>query len=315
MLHPLVFNLLVLIASLYLLYKSADLLIYGISHYAKKMGLSDAIIGLVVVAMAASSPEIISALTGFASGETSIGYGTILGTNMVHAGFAIGILALIFKKIKLDREIFASERLFLWLILMLPFLLIILGSGLSRTDGAILVLVFVIYLLNLWRAEGTLGKLKKNVKLKTIWRDSAIFLGCLTALMLSGRWLVFSAVNIADYFSIPSYFIALTVIGIGTTLPDIAVEFRSEKRKHGGIGMGDLIGSLAIELLLFFGIVALISPITINLKEAGNALFFLAIAITFLILLLKQKEITWKHGLVFLGMYFVFLIIEIWRIA
>ncbi len=153
------------------------------------------------------------------------------------------------------------------------------------------------------------------MKLGTIWRDAAIFLGCLIALMLSGRWLVFSAINIADYFYIPPYFIALTVIGIGTTLPDIAVELRALKRKHMGIGVGDLIGSLAIELLLFFGIVALISPIKINLWEAGNAFLFLAAAITFLIILLKRKEITWKHGLVFLGLYFVFLVIEIARIS
>ncbi|HLC32907.1 MAG TPA: sodium:calcium antiporter [Candidatus Nanoarchaeia archaeon] len=313
--HPLVFNLLVLLASLFVLYKAADLLVFGISDYAKRLGLSDAIIGLVVVAMAASAPEIISALTGFLSGETGVGYGTILGTNMIHAAFALGLLALMCGKLTIEKSIFTRERLFLWIALMLPFVLAVLGRELSRIDGAILVLAFIIYLVNLWRAEGTLGKLKKNVRLQNIWKDAFIFLGCLAALMLSGRWLVFSAVNLAYYFSIPAYFVALTVIGIATTLPDMAVEFRAEKRKHASLGMGDLLGSLAIELLLFFGIVALISPIEIDLYEAGNALFFLAASITLLIFWLKKKTLSWKHGLVFLGLYAVFLAVEIWRIA
>ena len=309
--HPVAFNSLILLASLFVIYKSADLLVLGISDYARKLGLSDAIIGMVVVAMAASLPEIVSALTGFANNQVNIGIGTILGTNMVHAAFALGALTFLTKKIRLKKTIFSRQRLLLWLILMLPFVLATIGEELSRIDGTILIAAFLLYLTLLWKKEGTLGKLKKNVKLKTIWRDATIFLGCLLALMLSGKWLVFSAINIAHAFSIPAYFIALTIIGIGTTLPDIAVELRAIN-KHPSIGMGDLLGSLMIELLLFFGIVALISPIP--LAHAGNALFFLATAISLLVLWLDQ-ELTWKHGLAFLTLYFLFLAIEIWKVT
>src|SRR3990167_10348197 len=106
--HPLIFNPLVILASLVLLYLSADYLVDGISNYAKKLGLSDAIIGLVVVAMAASAPEIISSLSGFASGKTSVGIGTILGTNIIHAAFALGLVALVMGKIKLEPTIFSK---------------------------------------------------------------------------------------------------------------------------------------------------------------------------------------------------------------
>ena len=190
--HPLLFNSVVLIASLYILFKSADLIVYGISDYAKKLGLSDAIIGLVIVAMAASAPEIISALTGFLTGQDSIGFGTIIGSNMVHAGLALGFLCVLGKKIKLEPNIFTKKRLFMWIALMLPFILVLtdpllgLEPALSRIDGAIMVLAFCVYLYTLWKLEGTVGKLKKDVKFKTIWRDVAIFLGALAALLLAG---------------------------------------------------------------------------------------------------------------------------------
>lgn len=312
--HPLAFNIPVLIASLYILFKSADLLVDGISDYAKKFGLSDAIIGLVVVAMAASAPEIISSLNGFLSNSVGVGYGTIIGTNMVHAAFSLGLVTILGRKIKLEPTIFTRERLPIWVALMLPFILALDGQ-LSRPDGAILVIAFCAYLLNLWRLEGTFGKIKKNVPLKSIWNDVLIFLGCFVALMLSGKWLVFSSVQIGKYFAIPEYFIALTIISIGTTLPDIAVELKALRKKHAQIGLGDLLGSLIIELLLFFGLVALFSPITVNLAQAANALIFLCTSLTLMMFLMNRKELTWKHGLVFAGLYLAFLSIEIWNVV
>ena len=311
--HPLVFNIIVLAASLYILFKSADLIVDGISDYAKKLGLSDAIIGLVVVAMAASAPEIISSLTGFLAGSEGVGYGAIIGSNMVHAAFALGLVAVLGRKIEIEPSIFTKQRMAMWLALMLPFLLALDGE-LSRPDGAVLVLAFVIYLLYLWKIEGTFGKIKKNVQLKRLWKDCVIFLGGFLALMLAGRWLVFSSVQLARYFSVPEYFVALTVIGVGTTIPDLTVEIKALFKKHASIGLGDLLGSLVIELLLFFGLVAVVKPIKVDLLQAANALIFLAIAITTLLYWMNRKTLTWRQGLVFLGIYAAFLAVEIYKI-
>lgn len=311
--HPLVFNTLVIFASLYILFKSADLIVHSISSYARKMGLSDAIIGLVVVAMAASAPEIISSATGFFSGEGEVGLGTLLGNNMVHSALALGILCLIGGKIKLEPNIFTKQRFAMWLALMLPFVLAADGL-LSRPDGVVLLTAFTIYLLYLWKIEGTLGKIKKDVKFKHIWQDSIIFLGCLAALMLSGRWLVFSAVQIANYFEISTYFIGLTVIGIFVTVPDFAIEIRSLYKKHASIGLGDLLGSLIIELLLLLGVVATIKPLPLDLSQAINAIFFLVLSITLMMFWMSKKHLTRKHGMILLLIYVVFMAVEIWKV-
>jgi len=312
--HPALFHGIIVLASLFVLFKAADLLVEGISGYAQKLGLSDAIIGLVVVAMAASSPEIISSITGFVTGQGAVGFGTIIGANMVHVGFALGILALFGRRTSLEAGIFSQQKLMMWAALMLP-LLLALDGELSRVDGVLLILAFCIYLGKLWQLEGTLGRMKKNVQFKTLWRDAFVFLGCLAAVLLAGRWLVFSSVELARQFDIPAYFIALTIIGIGTTMPDIAVEIKSLFKARAAIGLGDLLGSLMIELLLFFGIIALIQPLEVNVATVANAFFFLALSITTLMLLMHRKELTWKHGLLFLSYYAAFISIEIWKIA
>ncbi|MBW3019291.1 hypothetical protein KY329_03855 [Candidatus Woesearchaeota archaeon] len=315
--HPLVFNTIVILLSFFIIYKAADLLIYGITRYARKLGLSDAIIGLVVLAIAASSPEIISSLTGFLKGDTGVGFGAILGSNMVHAGLAIGLVAIIGKKVKIEPNIFTKKRFLMWTALMLPFILIladvIIGRKptLGRIDGIIMIGAFVVYLAWLWRMEGTLGKIKKNVKFKNIWRDAFIFLGCLVAIILSGRWLVIGSINIAHELSIPTFFIALTIIGIGTTLPDLIIELKSVKKKHASLGLGDLLGSLTIELVFFLGLVALIHPIQIDLMQALNAMIWLVLAITAIMMFLKRKALTRTQGVLLLSMFVVYMAIEV----
>ncbi|RMD57993.1 sodium:calcium antiporter [Candidatus Woesearchaeota archaeon] len=311
--HPLVFNTLVLIASLYILIKSADLIVDSISSYARKLGLSDAIIGLVVVAMAASSAEIVSSVTGFITGYEEIGLGTVLGNNMIHAALALGLLATFGGKIKLEPNIFTKQRLAMWLALMLPFVLAADGL-LSRSDGVVLLTAFALYLLYLWKIEGTFGKIKKDVKIKNIWQDALIFLGCFAALLLAGRWLVFSSVQIADYFNISEYFVGLVLISLVVTADDFAIELKSLFKKHSSIGLGDLLGSLLIELLLLLGIVSVIKPLEINVPQVLNALIFLSLSITVMMSWMNKKYLTRKHGLILIGLYAAFITIEIWKI-
>ena len=311
---PYFFNITVILASLYVLFKSADLLVYGITNYAKRFGLSDYLIGLVVVAMAASMPEIIASFMGLEYKQAGILFGVIIGSNMVHLALSIGVLTLIGKKINIECKILDKALFPMWIMLMMPFLLISDGQ-LTRPDGIILVGLFIMYVMMLWKQEGTFGKLKKKVQIKHLWKDALIFLGCLAALMLAGRWLVFGAVNLANLFSISPYFIALTIIGIGTTLPDFAIELKSLFKKHEAIGIGDVLGSLAIEMVLYFGLLAIFNPIEADVNNFLAAGIFLMISITLMLYFIKQKVITWKHGLLLLAIYAAFILVEVYKIA
>lgn len=311
--NPYVVNTFIVLASLYILFKAADLMVFGITNYAKKLGLSDYLIGLVVIAMAASAPEIIASIMGLEYGGSGIVFGAIIGSNMVHMALAVGVLAVIGKRINVECKILGKALFPMWVMLMLPFVLAADGV-LSRPDGVVLIGLFVVYIGFLWRQEGTFGKIKKRVMLGSLWRDAFVFLGCFVALLLAGRWLVFGAVNLANLVSLTPYFISLTVIGIGTTIPDFAIELRSLFRKHEAIGMGDILGSLVIELILYFGILSLVRPLMIDFSNFWSAAIFLIGSISFMLYIISQKILTWKHGIILLGIYTAFLGTELFKV-
>ncbi len=309
MLDPVLFNTFVLLISLLIVFKGADLVVYGITRYARKLGLSDLLIGLVVVALAASMPEIIAALTGLMLGQEDVLFGTMLGTNLVHLTLVLGVLALIGKKIKLEAGLLNNRIWVLGAVLLIPFALMLDGN-LNRVDGIILVALYAIYLGWLWNRETSMHALKKRVLLKTIARDGLIFILSLIAILLSGRWLVFSSLNLAMLAGIPAYFISLTMIAFAGALPDFAVGLRSVFRGHQDVGVGDVLGSVTLELLLFFGLVGLLHPLAVDVPTVLPAMIALAFALGFVLWRVSQKSMTWKHGLVLVGIYIAFIAFE-----
>ncbi len=155
----------VIVASLLILSRSANWIIYGITRYAKKLGLSDALIGLFVISLAASLPEIIAAIMGLIMGAEDITFGTLIGTNMVHLALVTGVLSLVGKKISLECKILEKSKLLILGLLILPFLLMSDGE-LTRPDGILLITGFLLYLFVLWKKEGSFGQIKKVVNLK-----------------------------------------------------------------------------------------------------------------------------------------------------
>lgn len=311
--QPLLIHPLIILASLFILFKAADLIIFGISNYAKKLGLSDYLIGLVVVAMAASMPEVIAALTGLLLDDQGVMLGAILGTNMVHLALVTGMLVLIGRKMSVECEILDKSLPLVWGFMLLPFVLMLDGT-LSRIDGIILIAVFGVYIVNLWRQEGTLGRIKKDVKLRTLWRDGAVFIGSLIALLLAGMYFVRSTVELSHIAGIPTFFIALTVIAVASALPDFAVGIRAVLGGHQDIGIGDVLGSTLIEFLLFFGVVALVKPLEVDVAGLLSSFIFLAVASTALMYFIYKKRIDWRHGLFMVALYLAFIGVELYKI-
>lgn len=307
--NPFLFNAAILAASIFIIFKAADYVVEGISSYAKKLGLSDYLVGFLIVSMVASAPEIVASFNGILMQDLDVTFGTILGTNMIHLVLILGILILFARKVVLRSPVLEKYRVILMLFYALPILLISDGQ-LSRPDGVVLLAAFAFYIFFVWSIEGTLGKLKKEVKLKAIWKDALLFILAILAVLLAGRWLVYSAVNLANLLKIPTFFVALTVIAFSSALPDFAIMFRALRRKHFEIGAGEALGSALFELLFYFGLISTIYTITITFSKIMFVSILLLISIGILLFNLRRK-VTWRLGLILVLIYLVFISFEI----
>ncbi|MBW3023242.1 sodium:calcium antiporter [Candidatus Woesearchaeota archaeon] len=308
--YPLISNIVILALSFIIVIKASDLIVFGMSEYARKFGISDYLIGFLVIAVGMSLPEFMSAITGAVAKDSGIVFGTILGSNIITLTLVLGVLAIAGKKINLESKLLKETGNYMIPLAIFPFVLFI-NKYLSRIDGIILIAVFLGYVVMLWRKEGTFGKLKKDVKLEKFWKDALVFIGSLVALLLAARWLVFSSINIANQMHVSSYLIALTVIGIGASLPDLIVQIKAIKTGHHNIGFGNILGSTLAKMLLLLGIVALITPFQLNISKLLIALIFYVISMAFVLFLIKNKEMDYRHGMILVAIYLVFMALQI----
>jgi cation:H+ antiporter len=308
--NPLYFHLVIIVASLAIIVKAADYLVEGVTSYSEKLGLSDYITGMIVVALAASVPELVSSLTGLFVGESGVIFGTIIGSNVAGLAVGLGVLALVGRKITLKSKVLTQTEMIIFFFSMVPFILLA-DNQVSRLDGLVLVLLYFSFVVILWIKEGEIGGIKKQVKLTNLWKDGLLFIIALAAILLSARWMVFSAIEASRLLGISPYYVSLVVIGIGSTIPDLTVSIKAILQGHQDVGIGDTLGSTITKSLLFLGIFALIRPLEINFAILLTAVVFFVIIQGIVFYFTEEGSMKWNHGLMLLIIYISFLIIEL----
>lgn len=307
--YPLVYLLVIITFSILIVLQSSRMILLGITQWAKKFGLSDYLIGLFVIALVASFPELVAAIFGSIEGEPGLVMGTIIGSNIGGLTLVLGIMAIVGKKLNIKSKLFDKVKWVVLLFTILPVLLLFDGQ-LGRIDGAILVAAYLVYLVFLWKKEGELGSLH-HVKLKLIWKHGLIFILAMGAMLLAGRWLVYSSTEAAQILNIPSFLIGTFLIGIISQIPDLTVVLRSELQGHKDVGMGDLLGSTITKSLLFLGVLAIIFPMALPFSTILISAIILTLSIALVLFFMKEGTITWKHGLLMIGIYVVFVVLEL----
>jgi len=307
--NPLLLNILILAASLFVLVRAADLVVLGISNYARKFGISEYLVGFLVVSVGMSTPEFVSSLMGSLQNNSGVVVGSFFGAVTAALLLILGVSAIIGKKISLESRLLRESRHYFLILAALPVVFILTG-GISRLEGVVLICAFFGFVIYLWRREGTFGQLR-NVKIKMLWRDAFIFLGALVAMLLAARWMVFSAIKVSEIAGINSFLVALVVIGIGSSLPDLTVQLRSIKTGHTHIAFGDILGSTLVDMLLFMGIVAVINPIVINARSMILSVIFYLGGLALVLWLIKNREMDYRHGILMVFFYAMFIVLEI----
>ncbi len=306
----LIYLIIIAVLSLFVILKSASYAITAISNYAKQTGISDYIIGFLVVSIGTSLPDLTTAITASWINKGELIVGNVIGANIVDVFLVIGLMAVIARKINVKGDIISKT---IPTIMFMVFLPLVLGfDGIfSRVDGIVLLLAYSVYIYLLIRKEGEIGHVKKQVELRSIILDMVIFIIAIVALLLSVRWLVFSSILISDILNIPMFVFGLIFLAVATTSPELLIGIKSVLKGRSNIGFGEILGSVVANLSLVLGVAAVINPITFSRFDFFIASSFMLFGTFFIVYLIKKKEVNWKHGIMALLMYVIFILFEV----
>ncbi|MCF7807852.1 MAG: calcium/sodium antiporter [Candidatus Marinimicrobia bacterium] len=255
-------NSIIIAISAGLLFYGAEWLVKGGTHLAQQFGVKPMIIGLTVVAFGTSTPEfVVSLIANVWQDSSSIAIGNIIGSNITNIGLILGFSGLIFP-IALHYKKIYKGLYFLFAISLLLYGLSLDGL-VDRVDGLIMVAILIGYIIYLYRNPEQAPDEEFDSDSGPITKNVLLVLGGSAALAV-GAWLfVESAVWIADEFGIPKIVIGLTIVAVGTSLPELATSLVAALRKHGEISVGNIIGSNVFNILFIMGGVGAIKPLNV----------------------------------------------------
>jgi len=313
-----IFTYLFLALGFVLLIKGADLLVEGASSLAKKLGISTLVIGLTIVAFGTSAPELIVNLFASFQGNPDIAIGNILGSNIANILLILGISAVIFPLAVKRGTVWKEIPLCLLAIVVTAFMandaLIDGGkfSGLTRIDGLVLISFFIIFLYYTFgiskSGEGDTGVV---IKERSLFKAGAMVAVGLVALTIGGKWIVDSAVNIATSLGVSQAILGLTVVAVGTSLPELATSAVAAYKKNADIAIGNIVGSNIFNVFWILGISAVISPLPFSAMLMRDvAVTIAATFLLFIFMFIGKKHILERwQGVCFILAYIIYIVV------
>ena len=308
-----------------LLVKGADFLVEGGSNIAKKFHIPELIIGLTIVSIGTSMPELMVSLTSALNGHSDLSIGNSIGSNISNLLLILGICAII-KNLKFKKETKYFESPFAFIVTVLLFILAnnhINGQSniINRTEGVILLavcLAFIIYNIIMSKKGEDFDGINKDLLIVNINVNSKrymiksiffIILG-IVFLKFGGDFVVDSATNLAKILGMSEKMVSLTIVSIATSLPELVTSIIATKKGEIDIAIGNIIGSCIFNILLIIGVSACISPIVYSVSY--NKDFIILILATLLLCIFpfigKKDEMTRLNGIIFFGTYIVYMI-------
>lgn len=313
-------NIIIFIAGVWLLYYGAEWLVKGSSLLAKDLGVKPIVIGLTIIAICTSSPELVVSLLARIKGSDGIAVGNVVGSNICNIGLILGVSALIYP-LKVQLSLLKRE---LPIMIASTGILFLMGRDLmlNRIEGVILfvgMIIFFIYLTLDSRMAAQSVEIEREYaglfkNRSSLFKNVFFIIFGLGGLVLGSHLMVKSAIFIAKAFGISEWIIGLTVVAVGTSLPELATSVVATLRKEVDIAIGNIIGSNICNILLILGICAIVQPLSINKGalwfDFPWMIFFSIVLLPFLLLcpVLKKGE-----GLILLFGYVIFIAITFYR--
>ena len=313
----------ILIIGFFFLIKGADLFVDGAASIARKFNIPSMVIGLTIVAMGTSAPEAAVSITSSLAGQNDMSVANVVGSNFFNILMVLGVSAII-AKLPVQKNTIKKDTPFL-LIVSVLLLIFAFDKNISRIEGIIFLVIFVYFLY-------TTVKSAKNTEESTSLSDNEIAVSDndipadtpmfktiilsligIAGIIFGGDMVVDSATSIATMFGMSANLVGLTIVAVGTSLPEFVTSIVAIKKGETEIAIGNVIGSNVFNILLVLGLATAIFPIAISTFALIDIIFMVAITILLYLFMKKDNCLVKKHGFIFIILYIAYMTYTIIR--
>lgn len=310
------------IIGFFILIKGADYLVDGSSSIASKYNISNLIIGLTIVSFGTSAPELIINILASFSGSSDIAVGNVLGSNIANIFLILGLTALISNLPMKKSTVFSEIPFTLLAVFLVGFLANISFFDksselvLSRIEGIILLVFFILFLGYIYILSKEDEDLIEDVEIGLTKGKSVLYIVLgMMGLFFGGKWVVDGALEFAGYFNLSESFVGLTVVSLGTSLPELVTSVNAAKKGNSDIAVGNIVGSNIFNLLWILGVSATIKELTFTLESNMDILVTAFASIMLLISMTygKKYSISKRDGVIYLLCYAAYLVYIYYR--
>lgn len=314
--------LLLLLIGLGILIGGAEILVRGASSIARRFGISPLVVGLTIVAFGTSAPELIVSLLASFRGSADIAIGNVVGSNIVNILFILGITAAMVP-LKVQKSTVWKEIPFAFLAILL---VLFFGNDgridgstfntITRTDGLALLSIFVIFMYYVFGIAKNGGDdTTEEVRMYSGATSMAFVALGIAALFAGGKMLVDNAILLAQAAGLSEALIGLTIVAIGTSLPELVTSVVAARHKQADIAVGNIVGSNIFNVFWILGLSAFITPLDFNMKTNQDVIVCIGVTLLLFVVMFfgKKHIIQRRDGFIFVALYILYLGAIIYR--
>ena len=306
---------LLLILGLAVLIFGGDLLVKGASGIALKLNMDPMVVGLTVVSLGTSAPELVVSIKSALNGNPDIAMGNVVGSNIANLGLVLAITAIMFP-IAVNRKVLRIDWPVMVFFAALAFIFG-LDNLITRFEGGVLLVTLVVYIYKLLqRGKSHLDngdiEIDTDTEKESMMKLILLLLGGMVALYLGSEWFLGGAMDIGRSFNLSESVIGVTIVAFGTSTPELAASAIAAYRKETDIALGNLLGSNIFNIGAVLGTTSIISPLVIDAKIMNiDILWMLGIAGILFPLMVFKKKLSLLSGIILFSLYCIFIFSQI----
>lgn len=307
--------LILLVVGFVFLIKGADFFVEGASAVAKKLHVPALVIGMTIVAMGTSLPELSVSVTASLAGSNQLAIGNVIGSNIFNLMVVLGSCAL-FSALEVSDDTIKKDFPFSVACAIALMVMGLIGNSVGHIDGAILLVAFIIFLASMLKAAkksrtdaASLAEedVEKEIVDIPTWLCIIYIVGGAVAIKFGGDWVVDSCTTLALKFGMSETLVGLTIVALGTSLPELVTSIVAAKKNELDMAIGNVVGSNIFNILLILGVAGAISPMTYLTVNAIDTLILVGFSAIVWAMCLKKKNLNRANGIIMLLLYAAYL--------